>query len=115
RFQPVQLAADAENPAGWAEIAGDAQPHGQCGGVPAACRQALEQRVARGVVVEMERLRIEFGGKRLDRILVDAQARRREFLADREILEIAHAGYSAGAAADSAFSRCGAAASASSP
>ena len=50
----------------------------------------LEQRVARRRVVEMKRLRVEFGRECGDRSGIDAQARRAVCLPGRDILEIQH-------------------------
>jgi hypothetical protein len=60
--------------------------------VPATRRQPLEEGGARELFVEMEGLRIELRGKRLDRGRVQLQRARAEALADREILEVAPSG-----------------------
>src|SRR4051795_2195123 len=91
RLEPGQLAADAENAAGRPELAGDAELHRQRRSVPAARRKTAKHRPVGGGLVEMEGLRIELGGETLDRVGIDAQRRRRESLADGEILEIMHA------------------------
>src|SRR5207249_2778160 len=72
------------------ELALDQEPHGERGGVPAACRQAAEYRAARGRLVEMEGLRIEFGGEALDPLLLDPQTPGSEFLSCSEIFEVTH-------------------------
>src|SRR5260221_7659130 len=59
--------------------------------MPAARRKPAENRPLGGLFVEMERLRIEFGGKALDARRIHANAfRTAEFLAYGEILKIAH-------------------------
>src|SRR5262249_44756827 len=78
----------ADDAAGGLELAVDQKPHGHRGGMPAARRQAAEDARVRRVLVEMERLRIELGGKRLDAFLVDAQLRRAEGLTDREVFQV---------------------------
>jgi len=50
--------------------------------------QAAEDRVARGVLIEMERLGIELGGKGLDSLLVDRQRTGAKDLADGKVFEI---------------------------
>jgi DNA-binding MarR family transcriptional regulator len=87
RRRPGQFAADAEDPASRAEFAGDQQPHRHRGGVPTARRQAAEQALAPGFVVEMKRLRVELGGERRDRRGLDPQRRRGVALPGGEILE----------------------------
>jgi len=58
--------------------------------MPAARREPAEYRAARGLVVEMERLRVELRREALDAVLVDAHAPGSgEDLAGRKILEIA--------------------------
>src|SRR6266851_927275 len=90
RLQPAQLAADAEDPAGRPEIAGEAEAHRERGSMPAARRKPREHRMARGLVVEMKRLRVERRRESGDRIGVDGQRGRAEFLPNSEILEITH-------------------------
>src|SRR5579862_7497394 len=48
------------------EVAFYEKTHGDRCGMPAACSQALEQRIGRDVLVQMEGLRIEFGREGLD-------------------------------------------------
>jgi hypothetical protein len=70
------------------EIALDHQPHRQRSRVPAARDQSPEDRVERGVLIEVEGLRIEFGCESLDPLLVDPHSSRAEGLAHREVFEI---------------------------
>jgi hypothetical protein len=56
--------------------------------VPATGGQSSEDRVARGVLVEMEWLRIELGAKRLDALLVDRPPTRAKRPAGGEVFEI---------------------------
>src|SRR5213593_4484164 len=71
---PAELVeAGAHDAAGGSEVTLDQQPHGDRAGVPPAGGQPAEDRVARGVLVEMERLRVELRGKGLDSLLVDRQ------------------------------------------
>jgi hypothetical protein len=58
-------------------------------GVPAARRQSAEERVVRGLFVEVEGLRIEFGREHLDLIGVNAEPPRAKGLADRKVFGIA--------------------------
>src|SRR5262249_23250019 len=81
--------ARADDAASGPEVALDQQPHRDGGGVPAAGSQSAEYRVARGFLVEMERLRVELGGERLDSLLVDLQPTGAERLPDGEVFEIA--------------------------
>jgi hypothetical protein len=52
--------------------------------------------MARLIIVEMEGLWVELLGKSLDRLAVDPQRRRGEFLADPQVLEIADTGHRVG-------------------
>src|SRR2546427_767193 len=70
------------------ELALHQEPHGHRRGVPAARRQPPEYRAARGPFVEMEGLRVEFGGEGLDPFLFDAQTPGPEGLPHREVFEI---------------------------
>jgi hypothetical protein len=56
--------------------------------MPAACRQPAEDCVPRGVFVEMEWLRIEYGCEGLYLLLVDSQAPGTKGLRHREVFEI---------------------------
>jgi hypothetical protein len=56
--------------------------------VPAACGQTAEYRVGRGSFVEMKRLRIEFSGKALDAVRIDADAPRSEGLSRLKVLQV---------------------------
>ena len=71
RFRPPALEAQANHPADGLEVAFDQQLHGDGGRVPAACRKPLEHRRARGLVVQMERLGIEFGRELFDLVRGD--------------------------------------------
>ena len=69
-LRPIDLATDTENSTGQRQSGFDQQPHGDRRGVPAARRQAAEQRALGGVVVEMEWLWVELAriGRDLHRI-----------------------------------------------
>jgi hypothetical protein len=56
--------------------------------MPAAGCESAEDAVARGLLVEMEGLRIEFGGKRLDSPFVDAEPPGAEGLPHGEVVKI---------------------------
>src|SRR5580658_2843200 len=90
-FDPGQFAAAADDPAGRAEGALDTEPHRHRRGVPAACGEAVEQALARRILVEMEGLRVELRGEGLDLGCIDPARFGAELLADRKILEISHA------------------------
>src|SRR5215471_11745294 len=88
RVRPTEFVeASADDATSGFELALDQEPHGERRRVPAARRQAAEYAVAGGVLVEMERLRIELGGKALDPIAVDAGATRTVGLANGKVLE----------------------------
>src|SRR5919198_3139143 len=74
--------------------------------MPAARSETLEYRALRGFLVEMERLRIEFGGESLYLRRIDAQAPGAEFLPHGEIFEKAlhHARLSDAVTPSSSFS-----------
>jgi hypothetical protein len=85
---PAELVGPgAHDAAGRSEVAVDQQPHADRGGVPSASGQPTEYCVARGVLVEMERLRIEPGSEGLDSLLVDPQPTRAKGLPDAEVFE----------------------------
>src|SRR5947208_1597455 len=72
---PAELVeARTDDAAGGFEVALDQQSHRERGGMPAACRQAAEYRVARRLFVLVERLRIEFRRECLDALLFDGDA-----------------------------------------
>src|SRR4029078_8825125 len=73
-WPPEFVEAGANDAASGLQIAVDQQSHRDSGGVPAACGQTAEYRVGRGSFVEMKRLRIEFSGKALDAVRIDADA-----------------------------------------
>jgi hypothetical protein len=56
--------------------------------MPAARRQAAEYRAARGIFVQVERLRVEFGRERLDALLFDDDAPGPVDLPDGEVFKI---------------------------
>src|SRR5207302_10640520 len=88
--RPAELVeARAEDAARGLHLALDDEPHGDRRGVPAARGEPLEERIVRGGFVEVIGLRIVLRGEGLDRFRIDAQAPGREFLAGREIFEIA--------------------------
>ena len=63
------------------------QLHGDRHGVPAARREAAEQRALRRLIVEMKRLRVELAGKGLDLRGIDCVAGAGEALPDGKIVE----------------------------
>jgi hypothetical protein len=72
------------------EIALDEEPHRGCGRMPAARCEAAEHSAARGRLVEVKRLRIEFRGESHDPILLDPNPRgAAESLSGLEIFQIA--------------------------
>src|SRR5207249_4030688 len=92
---PAELVeARTDDAAGGFEVALDQQSHRERGGMPAACRQAAEYRVARRLFVLVERLRIEFRRECLDALLFDGDAPGAVDLSDGEVFEIllAHIG-----------------------
>src|SRR5215472_12280521 len=70
------------------ELALDQEPHGERRRVPTARRQSAEDAVTGGIVIEMERLRIELGSEALDPITLDADVTGTVGLADGKILEV---------------------------
>jgi hypothetical protein len=87
--RPFQyVAARADNAARRLELALIEETHGERRGVPAARREAAQDRALRGFLIEMEWLRIEFGGKGFYPRSIDPQTNRVEFLAHDVILEI---------------------------
>jgi len=75
RLRPAELVEPGtDDPGCRLKLALDEQPHRERSRVPAARREAAEERIARRLLVEMERLRIELGGKALDPLGIDAQA-----------------------------------------
>jgi len=87
--RPTELIESrANDAAGRLDLAFDQKPHGEGSRMPAACREAAEDRIPRRVFVEMERLWIEFGGESLDLLRVDLQLARTEGLPNREVFEI---------------------------
>src|SRR3977135_2003272 len=86
--RPTELVeSGAHAAAGGGGVALDQKPHGDSRGMPAARRQPAEDSAPRGVLVEMEWLRIEFGGESLDLLLVDPQSPGTEGLPYREVFE----------------------------
>src|SRR5262249_26383514 len=86
---PHLLEAGADNSPGRPELTVDQQPHGQSGRMPAAGCEAAENRISRGIIIEMKRLGIELRGESLDLIGINAQSDRHEPLPDREVIEVA--------------------------
>ncbi len=68
----------ADHAAGWPEVAVDDEPHRRRHRVPAACRQSCEEGGLGNFLVEVERLRIVFAGKRLDGGSIEYAASRRK-------------------------------------
>ena len=66
--------AGADNAASRFEIAFDEQPHRDRGRVPSARGETTKDRASGGSFVEMKRLWIEFCGKALDPVDIDADA-----------------------------------------
>src|SRR5262249_61767452 len=85
---PFASAARPDDAAGERQSALDQEADGDRGGVPAARRQSGKQCALRRLLVEVEGLRIELAGERLDLRRVDAVGRAREPPSDGEILEI---------------------------
>src|SRR5262249_56598185 len=73
-----------------APAVGDHQPHPNAGGVPARGAEPAEMRARGGRLVEMERLRIEARGKRLDVLGGEGVAAELARLADANVLEEFH-------------------------
>src|SRR5262249_45833288 len=84
-----RLAARAQ-PLVLAPAVGDHQPHPNAGGVPARGAEPPEMRARGGRLVEMERLRIEARGKRLDVLGGEDVAAEVARLADANVLEEFH-------------------------
>src|SRR4051794_22240887 len=79
----------------------DQQPHPDAGGVPPRGAEPAEVRARRGVVVDMERLRIEALREGLDVLGGEDVAADLDGLADADVLEELHVGWSAGARMES--------------
>src|SRR5262245_125506 len=77
------IEADADNAARGTELALHEETHGHRRSVPAAGGQALENRTAGGLVVEVKGLGIEFGGEGFDSLAIDFQPPGREPLTAR--------------------------------
>src|SRR5262245_4080206 len=87
--RPAELVeAGADDAARGPELALDEQAHGERRGVPAARREPAENRAARRLLIEMERLGVEFSGETLDLLLLDPHAPGAVFLPGGEILQI---------------------------
>src|SRR3979490_701922 len=87
--RPAELVeAGADDAAGGLQLALDQQPHGERGGMPAARRQAAEDRATRRRLVQIEGVRLEFGGETLDPLLLDPQPPGAEGLSYGKVLEI---------------------------
>src|SRR5262249_24704153 len=72
----------------------DQHAHGHRRGVPAARRQALEQRILGRFLVEVEGLRVVVGGEALDLRGVERPRSAGESLPDVEIFEVKAFGHS---------------------
>jgi hypothetical protein len=88
RLRPGEFAAGTNDSTDERQPAVHQQPHGDCGRVPAARRQAAEQRVFGGVLVHVERLGIELPGKGFDLRLVNDVRSTGEVLAHMQVVEI---------------------------
>ena len=89
--RPTELVeSGAHDAADGLDLALDQQPHGDSRGMPAARRQPAEDSVPRGVLVEMEWLRIEFGGESLDLLLVNPQSPKPKVCPPRSLRNIAY-------------------------
>ena len=88
RRQPAHLvdAGRAER-GGAADEAVEHHPHHDRAEMPARAGQPLEHRSAGGLLVEMHRLRVEFGGKGQDFLARDAARSERAETAGREVFE----------------------------
>src|SRR5262249_59413624 len=84
---PIDLAARPDDAAGERQSALDQQAHGNRGRVPTARRQSGKQRAPRRLVIEVERLRIELAGERLDLRRIDDMGGAGGTPSDREGLE----------------------------
>src|SRR5258705_1479731 len=87
---PKFVESGADHAARGLKVAFYEKTHGHRCGMPAACSQALEQRIRRDVLVQMEGLRIEFGREGLDASGVDKKPARGELLSRFKFLEILH-------------------------
>jgi hypothetical protein len=86
---PAELVeSGADDAAGGFEVTLDHELHRNCRGVPAARCQSAEDRVARGLVVEVKGLRVEFGGEAPNLVHVDSRHSRCEGQPRDEVLEI---------------------------
>src|SRR5882724_1493114 len=85
---PADLSAGADDAARDRRAALHQESHGDRRRVPAARRQAGEQRALRGLVIEVEGLRIELAGEGLDLRRVHRMRSAGEPLPDPEIVEI---------------------------
>jgi hypothetical protein len=85
---PEFVEADANDAAGWPQIAVDQQSHRDRGGVPAASGKPAEYGLSGGSFIEMKWLWIEFGGKALDAVRIDADASGRERLSRVKVLQV---------------------------
>src|ERR1700730_15998692 len=88
RFAPGDLAAGANDAAGDRQSAANQKTHGDRRRVPAARREALEERIAGGLFVEMKRLRIEFAREGLDLVGGERSRTAGETLTDDKIVKV---------------------------
>lgn len=88
RPRPSELVeAGSHDTTRWLELALHQEPHRKCRRVPAARRKSLKDRVARGLFVEVERLRIEFLSKFLDSLCLDPRTAGAKGLAHGEVFK----------------------------
>jgi hypothetical protein len=80
--------AGANDAASGLQIAVDQESHRDRSGVPAACGETSKYRVNGGSFVEVKRLRIEFRGKALDAVRIDADAPGSEGLSRVKVLQV---------------------------
>jgi hypothetical protein len=79
--------AHAQNAARGPKLAADQKPHGYCGRMPSARRQAPKRRPPGGILVEMKGLRIELPCESENLIPFDAHASSLENLSDCKIFQ----------------------------
>src|SRR6266851_6931336 len=85
----ARIKAGTDNAASGCKIALDQESHGDRGGMPTAGCQSVEERVTRGLFVEMEGLRIKGSSEGLELLRVDPQPPRAEPLPHGKVFEIA--------------------------
>jgi hypothetical protein len=85
---PVDLASSADDAICERQTRLDVQSHSDCGGVPATCRKAAEQRLFRRLPIKMERLGVKGPRESLDLLLVERMRSADEGLPALEIVQI---------------------------